>query len=360
MSGGLASHLAGLIRGHGPLTVAGYMAEAMGNPRYGYYASRDPFGAAGDFITAPEVSQMFGEMLGAWCATVWQDMGRPDPVHLVEFGPGRGTLMADALRATAHAPGFLDATRIHLIETSALLRGRQRDALRGHDVNWPGRIEDVPEGPVLVLANEFFDALPIRQFERHLDGWHERLIDVTDGSDTLRFVVHAHANDGAVPGAWAGAPIGAVGEISPAGTAVAQAIGARVSRRGGVALVIDYGSADSGPRETLQAVRRHDHHPVLDDPGEADISARVDFSTLARVADEAGAETFGPVNQGDFLVALGIETRAETLSRNATEKQRADITQALERLVGPGEMGCLFKVLAIAPRNAPPPAGFHD
>ncbi len=358
MSDGLSGHLADLIRGHGPLTVAGYMAEALGNPRYGYYTNRDPLGAAGDFITAPEVSQMFGEMLGAWCAAVWQDMGRPDPINLVEFGPGRGTLMADALRAATRAAGFLDAARIHLIEMSPLLRAKQRAALGAYSVSWPERFDNVPNGPVLVLANEFFDALPVRQFERQVDGWHERLIDITGESNRLRFVLNKIAASDLVPAAWEDAPIGAVGEISPAGDAAAQAIGARIARFGGAALFIDYGSAQGAPRETLQAVRRHGRHGVLDEPGEADICAHVDFSQLAAAARRGGAQVFGPVEQGAFLRAIGINTRARAL-RDAHPEEAEDIAAALARLTDPGQMGSLFKVLAIAGSEAPVLPGFE-
>jgi len=346
LSGGLPGHLAALIRGHGPLTVAGYMAEALGNPRYGYYTSRDPFGADGDFITAPEVSQMFGEMLGAWCAAVWQIMDRPDPVNLVEFGPGRGTLMADALRAAGRAPGFLAAARIHMIETSALLRAKQQAALGGKDVSWWTRFEEVADGPVLIVANEFFDALPIRQFERQADGWHERLIDVAGETDELRFVLNKLVRSDLTPGTWSDAPIGAVGEVSPAGDAVAEAIGARIARFGGAALIIDYGSAEGSARETLQAVRRHGRHGVLDEPGQADICAHVDFSQVAAAARRGGARVFGPVEQGKFLGAIGIGARADAL-RKAYPGDAEEIDSALDRLTSAAQMGSLFKVLAI-------------
>ena len=356
----LSQYLRDEIATHGPMTVAAFMTAAMSHPEHGYYMKRDPLGREGDFITAPEVSQMFGELIGLWCVAGWEQMGRPEQLMLVELGPGRGTLMADALRAIAAVPDCRDALDIHLVEISPLLKAAQAKALDGNYITWHNSLAALPEGPMLLVTNELYDTLPIHQFLRTTDGWRERLVDAAP--EGFRFVL-AQQNTpttALVSSAACGAILGSIAEVSAAGVSLTHEIGRRIACSGGLALIIDYAS-DQGPiGDTLQAVRRHDHHPVLDDPGEADISARVDFSTLARVADEAGAETFGPVKQGDFLVALGIETRAETLSRNATEKQRADITQALERLVGPGEMGCLFKVLAIAPRNAPPPAGFHD
>lgn len=356
----LSQYLRDEIATHGPMTVAAFMATAMSHPEHGYYMTRDPLGREGDFVTAPEVSQMFGELIGLWCIAGWEQMGRPAKFMLVELGPGRGTLMADALRAIATVPACRDALAIHLVEISLPLKAAQAKTLGADHITWHDSLAALPEGPMLLVANELYDVLPIHQFLRTPDGWRERLVDIAP--EGFRFVL-AQAPTPAtalVSGVANGGALGSVAEMSAAGVGLTHEIGRRIVASGGLALIIDYAS-DQGPiGDTLQAVRRHGRHHVLDDPGEADISARVDFSTLIRVAGEAGASTFGPVNQGDFLISLGIDARAEILSRNATRKQRADIGQALERLVGAGEMGCLFKVLAIAGRDAPPPAGFDD
>ena len=342
------------------MTVAAFMATAMSHPRYGYYMKGDPLGLAGDFVTAPEVSQMFGELIGLWCVAGWEQMGRPGDVRLIELGPGRGTLMVDALRAIAAVPECRAALEVHLVETSPALRAVQARTLAGVPVAWHGTLEAAPEGPLLLVANELYDALPIHQFERTLEGWRERLVDAA--SDGFRFVLAARPTPAAalVPDTVNGAPLGSVAEVSAAAVALTHEIGRRIMASGGIALIIDYAAGGGPPGDTLQAVRRHGRHEVLDDPGEADLSARVDFATVARVAREAGARAFGPVTQGDFLIALGIEARAAALMERATAAQRADVETALGRLVGSGEMGSLFKVLATARADAPPPAGFED
>ncbi len=358
----LARYLRAEIKLNGPMTVAAYMAAAMSHPRHGYYMRGDPLGREGDFITAPEVNQMFGELLGLWCIAGWQQMGRPAKALLVELGPGRGTLMSDALRAIATVPACRDALEVHLVETSPPLRAAQARALEGVPVAWHGELQAAPEGPMLLIANELFDALPIHQFVRRLEGWRERLVDVAPGGGGFRFVLAPGPTPAAalLPAALNGAPPGSVAELSPAAISLVHEIGRRIAAHRGVALIVDYGTGRGPLGDTLQAVRRHGRHEVLDDPGEADLSARVDFATLARAASEAGARTFGPVTQGEFLRALGIETRAAGLKRNATNKQRADIDAALTRLAEPGQMGSLFKALAIGRADAPAPAGFED
>ncbi len=365
---GLADHLRRRIARQGPLTVARYMEEALGHPRHGYYRRRDPLGAAGDFITAPEISQMFGELIGLWCAVVWGALGSPAPVNLVELGPGRGTLMADALRAAGQTPDFLAAVVVHLVETSPPLRARQRDALSAAGLErapaWHEDFESVPEGPLLLIANEFFDALPVRQFQRSREGWRERLVDVEPEGDGFRFVLSPpFAGVPPAANAWPpgvdGAPEGSVIEVCPAGIGLARAIGERVARRAGAALIVDYGHTESAFGETLQAVKGHAFHPVLSEPGEADLTAHVDFAALARAGAEAGAHTFGPVDQGEFLERLGLDARAEALLAKATPEQAADIRAARRRLADADQMGALFKVLAIAGPNLPPPPGFE-
>jgi NADH dehydrogenase [ubiquinone] 1 alpha subcomplex assembly factor 7 len=361
----LGELLARRIRIAGPITVAEYMAEALGHPQYGYYKQGDPFGLEGDFITAPEISQMFGELLGAWCAAVWETMGRPAPVRLVELGPGRGTLMADALRGTRKAAGFHAAIDLHMVETSPYLRGRQAETLRqaapSIAPSWHDAFDGVPDGPLLLVTNELFDALPIHQFEFQGGRWLERVVDVGGGGDGLVFALRP-------PGASLAvatmppqpAHQGMVVEACPAGIALAAAIGRRVAEHGGGALIIDYGHDGSGDGDSLQAVRRHGKHDVLADPGSADLAAHVDFGALARAAREAGAAVYGPIPQNTLLERLGIKLRAEALARNATPTQAADLQAATERLLHLEQMGTLFKALAIAAPTLPAPPGFDE
>ncbi len=375
----LARLLARRILLDGPLTVSAFMAEALGHPRLGYYSRQDPFGAGGDFTTAPEISQMFGELVGLWCVDSWARLGGPAPFHLVELGPGRGTLMRDALRAAAVVPEFRAAATLHLVETSPTLRARQRDTLApllaplldDAAIHWHDHLAQVPEGPTLLVANEFFDALPIRQVQKSNHGWFERLVDLdpsgTEEAPRFRFVLEAFGSSGnrLVPDALRdSAAEGAVVEVSPASLAVARVIGERLAAHPGAALLIDYGYGH-GPAvgDTLQALRRHAYAPVLEDPGEADLTAHVDFAALAAAARAAGAEAFGTVDQGDWLTALGIRQRAAILSAKATPAQAADIRSALARLVEPERMGRLFKLLALVSPGAFPdgaaPAGFE-
>lgn len=358
----LARILRRRIERNGPITVAAFMAEALGHPRHGYYRHRDPLGRAGDFITAPEISQLFGEMLGLWCADLWDRMGRPNPLNLVELGPGRGTLMADALRAAKVMPGFGAAVDLHLVETSPVFRDRQRQALGEAAPSWHDRFETVPAGPMLLIANEFFDALPVHQLQLTARGWRERLVALEPGGEAFRMVLATGPTPAAAlipPGLCAAAlPAGSVVEVAPAGAALARAIGTRLAADGGAAVIIDYGHALSAPGDTLQAVRGHRRHPPLADPGRADLTAHVDLAALGRAAAEGGARAYGPVTQGAFLKALGIETRVARLVATATPAQAAEIRAGCRRLMDEGEMGKLFKVLALCPRGMPPPAGF--
>ena len=353
----LAAEIRERIRRDGPLSVAAYMELCLNHPSHGYYRRGRPIGAAGDFITAPEVSQMFGELIGLWCAAVWQSMGRPRPVRLVELGPGRGTLLADALRAAETVPAFRAAVNLHLVETSETLRAAQAALLGDARPAWHERFETVPPGPVLVVANEFFDALPIRQFERVGDTWRERMVTLAPDSEALGFAVNGTAcPDDARLGS---APAGSIVERAPARDALAAALAARIETDGGAALIIDYGHAQPGIGDTLQAVKRHRRHGVLDDPGSADLTAHVDFSALAAAARGAGAAAFGPVPQGAFLQALGIDARAARLRQSASAEQAAAIDAALRRLTSANEMGTLFKALAIAHPALGAPPGFE-
>jgi NADH dehydrogenase [ubiquinone] 1 alpha subcomplex assembly factor 7 len=336
----------------GPMPVAEFMAMCLYDPQHGYYGHRSPFGAAGDFVTAPEISQMFGELVGLWAAEAWQSMGKPDPVALIELGPGRGTMMADALRAARSAPDFRRAVRVHLIETSLDLQEQQQATLSTVDdvpLRWHTTMDDVPGTASIIVANEFFDALPVRQAERRPTGWHERMIAV-DASGALTFTI-AHdrlPNLGPnPPPALAQAETGEIFEWRPAKFATEIA---RRAAAGGAALIIDYGHVKSATGDTFQAVRCHRHASPLTSPGLTDLTAHVDFEALGKAAQEAGARVHGPVEQGTWLKRLGIEARAAALLPNATQSQRADIAAALQRLTGtgPDQMGSLFKVIAFS------------
>jgi NADH dehydrogenase [ubiquinone] 1 alpha subcomplex assembly factor 7 len=353
-SGG--AHIRALIAAEGPITVARFMDEALGHPEHGYYRTRDPLGAAGDFTTAPEIAQVFGELIGAWCAVVWEQAGRPDPVMLVELGPGRGTLMADALRTVAKvAPAFDMAAEVHLMETSPALRAAQAKAL-GARPRWHDALDEVPEEPTILIANEFFDALPVHQLVRRDDAWHERLIALDSASGGFRFEVSEAASPLDAPAVEAAD--GDILEISPARDAVAAEIARRIAAHGGGALIVDYGHRTSATGDTLQAMRQHDHAPVLETPGEVDLTAHVDFDALARAAE--GVSAYGPVDQGDLLRALGIEARTAALVAAAPDaKTRALTESGTARLTGAQQMGSLFKALALIHPNQPPPPGFE-
>ncbi|WP_245421992.1 class I SAM-dependent methyltransferase [Rhodoplanes serenus] len=360
------SPLADLLRRRiataGPLPVADYMSLCLGHPEHGYYATRDPFGAAGDFTTAPEISQMFGELLGLWAAAVWQQMGEPSSLRLIELGPGRGTLMADALRAARVLPAFRTALSVHLVETSPLLAGRQRDTLAGAGVPlaWHDDLGAVLPGPAIVLANEFVDALPIRQAVRTATGWRERVVTLApNGRLAFDLAAPDPALAAAVPAALRTSPPDMIVEWRDeafVGRLAARVAGDRESP--GAALIIDYGHTISGAGDTLQAVRGHAFADPLAAPGEADLTAHVDFAALARAAAAAGARVHGPLTQAEFLRRLGIDARAAQLKASAPAEAAA-IDAAVARLLDSGRtgMGALFKVLAVAdPALGPLPA----
>ena len=356
---GLAAKIARRIRREGPLSLAAFMAMALHDPADGYYARRDPLGRAGDFITSPEISQIFGELLGLCLADWWQRAGRPQPITLAELGPGRGTLMADLLRATQAVPGFSDAMRLYLVEMSPVLRIEQQRRLAAAEPRFVDVIDALPDGPLLLVANEFLDALPVRQLVHGRAGWAERLVAL-DAAGRLVFAEgpESPASTLLVPAALREHPPGTVLEICPAAAALAAALGKRLVRRPGAALFIDYGSFPSAPGPSLAAVRRHAAVSVLDEPGSADLSAHVDFAAFAEAAGAAGAAVHGPVPQGRFLQALGAEARLSALAARATPAQRATLESGLARLIDPAEMGNLFKALALISPGLPAPAGF--
>lgn len=345
-----------MIRQSGPMNLGTFMALALGHPQHGYYMKRDPFGADGDFITAPEISQMFGELLGLWAGDLWMRMGSP-AFTLAEAGPGRGTLMADALRATRALDGFQEAAHIQLVETSPALQKAQARTLENlcipHWSEHPGQLPD--DRPFILIANELLDALPIRQMQFTKGAWHERVV-VADG-DALALAL-APAPAGAVASLPTNANEGDVFEAAPARNAFMALLCGHMARVGGGALLIDYGHIYSAFGDTLQAVRAHKYVPVLDDPGDADITSHVDFEAAATIAVNAGCTIYGPVTQGVFLQRLGIQERAERLKRNATAQQVAEIDAALNRLTAPDQMGEMFKVMAVTSQGFPAPAGF--
>jgi len=335
------------------------MAMALHDPQAGYYAQHDPLGRTGDFITAPEISQIFGELIGLWCADLWQRIGQPEPIILAELGPGRGTLMADLLRAAAIVPAFRRALRLYLVEASPVLRAEQQRGLAAADPQFVDSVEALPPGPLLLVANEFFDALPIRQLVRGRSEWAERLVGL-DAADHLAFIEgpESPALSLLLPAKRRALPPGTIVEISPAAAALAAALGERFARSPGAALVIDYGYFPSGPGPTLSALRHHQPEGVLDNPGDADLSAHVDFATFAEAARNAGAAIWGPCPQGRFLAALGAETRLAALSARAGPEQQALLASGLNRLIDPAEMGSLFKAMAVTSPDLPAPVGF--
>lgn len=332
-----------------------YMAECLLHPQHGYYATRDPFGQAGDFITAPEISQMFGEMLGLCLAQAWLDQGRPTPFTLAEIGPGRGTLMVDVLRAIRAVPGMEAAARVHLVEASRTLRAIQRERLAPRAVTWHDTAETLPEAPLFLLANEFFDALPIRQFQRVGDLWAERQVGLS--GETLVPGLSPPAPLAALAPRLADTRPGDVVETCPAATPVIEAIAGRIARHGGVALILDYGHWRS-LGDTFQALRAHAPCGAFAEPGEADLTAHVAFEPLAQAARAAGAAVSAMTAQGLLLERLGITARAQALARQLSGAALDAHVAAHRRLTHPEEMGQLFQTLAIFPPRAPLPAGF--
>jgi SAM-dependent MidA family methyltransferase len=346
-TGPFADRLQRLIASTGPISVAQYMAEANAH----YYTTRDPLGAAGDFTTAPEISQMFGEMIGLCLADVWSRAGRPGAAY-AELGPGRGTLAADALRAM-RAAGL--APEVHLVETSPVLRAAQAERLP--QAQWHDDLSTLPaDRPLLIVANEFFDALPARQLIRGRGGWHERLV----GYDGTRFVAGAGpaVPDTAIPAHLRDAPEGTILETSPASLAIVRDLSQRLAAQGGAALIIDYGHDRTSAGETLQAVKAHVYADPWMEPGELDLTVHVDFEALGAAAADSDVRLFGPVAQGDFLTRLGIDARLASLSRSAPP--RADeFRSARDRLVSPEQMGTLFRVLGLAGPGWPQLEGFQ-
>ncbi|MEO1311881.1 MAG: SAM-dependent methyltransferase [Pseudomonadota bacterium] len=351
----LEDRLALTIKAGGPISVGDFITDALGHPQHGFYTAHEAIGAAGAFTTAPEISQMFGELVGLWLAA------EAEPgATLVELGPGRGVMMADILRVAAKRPDFERSLQVRLYEQSARLRLQQSKRLQdATDLDWLLDLNDAPDAPMLAVGNEFLDCLPLRQFQKTERGWRERVVGL--GADgRLAFALDNRDVAGDIP-PWAeGEPDGAIIEIRPEAEEIVQFFCERLKKRPGRALFIDYGHARSAPGDTLQALRGHERVGPLETPGEADITAHVDFAALARAAIEAGAAVYGPITQGAFLRRLGAAERTERLKARATAEQAKLLDSGLDRLIGAGEMGELFKVICIASPGLPAPAGFVE
>ncbi|AUJ63600.1 methyltransferase [Aestuarium zhoushanense] len=347
----LADLLKRRIATTGPITLADYMSEALLHPEHGYYTTRDPLGATGDFVTSPEISQMFGEMIGLCLAQAWIDQGRPNGV-LAELGPGRGTLMQDILRATKGVSGFHDALHLHLVEASPVLRAAQ--SARLPNPTFHADVSTLPDAPLFLVANEFFDALPVRQFQRDGTGWRERMVGLE--GDTLTIGLSAAAPIALLDHRLADTKDGDLVEVCPALPAIMGQIGERIGTRGGAALIIDYGDWRS-QGDTLQALRGHKPVDPLDAPGTADLTTHVDFEVITQSAAPARFTRITP--QGVFLERLGITQRAQSLAQSMSGDALESHIAAHRRLTHPSEMGDLFKVVGIYPDAHTPPAGLE-
>lgn len=339
----LKSLLINRIKQQGPLSIAQFMQEALCHPEYGYYSKQNPFGAGGDFITAPEISQMFGEMIGIWCALQWQQLGSPSSITLIEIGGGRGTLMLDFLRATKHIPGFHDALHLIMVENSPYLTQTQQKTLSNSGVNirWDTSFNPPKDHALLIIANELFDALPIKQYVKRADGWHEKKIGIGTDEDQLIFQLDPHITPLAID-----APDDTVYEMCPAGEQLMTDIASTIHAQGGASIVIDYGYTEPTFNSSLQAVQSHTYCSPLDNVGDVDLTAHVNFQTLGSIAQQHGCNILTST-QGEFLEKLGIHQRFDSLAINATPSQREELESGLIRLTSPDQMGTLFKCLEI-------------
>jgi NADH dehydrogenase [ubiquinone] 1 alpha subcomplex assembly factor 7 len=361
--GPVAAVLRERIAREGPISVHDYMEACLAGQRGGYYGTRQPIGRQGDFVTAPEISQVFGELIGVWAAAIWRSMGEPASVIVAELGPGRGTLMADALRTWRSVPKLLDSITVVLVETSPALAAAQRETLRQSPapIRWCAGIEDVPPGPLILIANEFIDALPVRQIVRQDGGWHERSVTIGENG-AFTFYPGEPVETGVLPSSLRSdeASDGAVVEVRPAVSPLLSALAARARTAPVAALIADYGHAESSAGDTLQAVHRHRFADPLAMPGECDLTAHVDFATIKETAAALGLAAFGPMPQGEFLLRLGLAARCDRLLRNATPDQKAAILSGTARLADPRQMGVLFKMLVLQSSGLAPPPPFGD
>jgi len=350
----LAEKIKAIISVNGPISVTDYFALCLADPEHGYYKTRDPFGRGGDFVTAPEVSQLFGEMIGVFLVEAWQKHLKPRrSLRVAEIGPGRGTMMADILRTIRQlAPDLYDVATVHLVETSPPLRTIQQATLASYagKLAWHESFDEIPPGFLLFVANEFFDAVPIRQFVKTANGFRERMVGI-DETGNLGFTIGVTGLDPALlPSGHQAAPLGSITEVAPARMAIMQLLSDRLFDSGGTTLMIDYGHLASGFGDTLQAVFKHAFDPPLAHPGEADLTSHVDFQSLAEIARSRSIAVNGMITQGEFLLKLGLLERAGALGRGKSPEQQAEIQMAVERLAGtgPNQMGGLFKVMSVS------------
>ena len=365
----LAVKLKARIKRQGPITLHDYMEAVLTDPEFGYYIVRDPFGTGGDFITAPDVCQIFGELLGLWCVHVWAELGQPKDCKLVELGPGRGALMSDALRAASLVPEFLNSVEVHFVETSPALRAEQEQRIRsearehGREIPklfWHDRLEDVPQGPTFLLANEFLDALPIRQYQFNKGQWFERMIGVDKtGSFSYLLADEPCSQPDLLPSVRSKPVEGDFVETRPASKMVIEEMGNRARTHPFAGLIIDYGYGEVAYGDSFQAIKNHQFTDPLSDPGLADVTAHVDFSSLLQTAKKIGLASDGPITQREFLICLGVRERAAQLMQSQENMISAQqFMTGLQRLIDPDQMGTLFKVAAITGANQPRVPGF--
>lgn len=348
------------ISERGKITVMDYMDFALGHETYGYYMTRDPFGEHGDFTTAPEICQIFGELIGAWLATMWHQMGGGE-MQLIEFGPGRGTLMADALRATRHVPDFHDALIITMVESSPNLRRFQQATLSSHHprISWQPNLDNLPDMPTLFVANEFFDALPIRQFVKTADGLRERCVHINPDTDMLEFMVDDMGISLVKGGTHHQQGDEVIVESCPAARQICAHMAEHIHEYGGAGIIIDYGYLGESRGNTLQAVKQHGFWNPLEQPGVADITAHVAFDDLSDVFSQADIATSPIATQGEFIESIGGEMRLEALMLEADAAQKEALYTGYQRITEASQMGELFKVLGVCSDDSINMPGFR-
>ncbi|MCL2505558.1 MAG: SAM-dependent methyltransferase [Alphaproteobacteria bacterium] len=350
-SNNLEDIIKSIIKQQGPISVAAFMALALQHPNLGYYTTRNPIGRTGDFVTSPEVSQLFGEILGVWCVDVWTRIGKPDSFALLEMGAGSGVMMHDIIRVTEKVSEFANARKVFILESNKVLKDKQKSNIPC-EYSYVDSVSSVPHDlPLIIVANEFFDVMPVRQFEKTFQGWAECMVDIENNSLALALRTLSDFEQQLIPPEKAEALPGTVFEFSPVSQSIMKEAAEAIAQRKGAMLVVDYGYSSEINYSTLQAVSKHKRASIFDNPGETDISYHVDFRDLAKVAETAGADVSFIVTQGEFLENFGIRLRAEKLKHNVNKKQALEIDTALKRLTSDDEMGSVFKVMEVVKEN---------